>query len=112
MKQTKRIKELSEKIDVTKEYNLVDAVNLLKVNSKVKFVESLDCAVKLGVDPRHADQMVRGTVSLPNMEPVKRLKFLLLPRELKAKKPLKQVPIMLALRNILKKLNLAGQMLM
>ena len=66
MKQTKRIKELSEKIDVTKEYNLVDAVNLLKVNSKVKFVESLDCAVKLGVDPRHADQMVRGTVSLPN----------------------------------------------
>ncbi len=66
MKQTKRIKELSEKIDVTKEYNLADAVNLLKENSKVKFVESLDCAVKLGVDPRHADQMVRGTVSLPN----------------------------------------------
>ena len=38
MKQTKRIKELSEKIDVTKEYNLADAVNLLKENSKVKFV--------------------------------------------------------------------------
>ena len=66
MKQSKRIKELSEKIDVTQEYNLTDAVNLLKENSKVKFVEALDCAVKLGVDPRHADQMVRGTVSLPN----------------------------------------------
>jgi len=66
MKQSKRIKELSEKMDVTKDYNLDDAVNLLKENSKVKFVESLDCAIKLGVDPRHADQMVRGTVSLPN----------------------------------------------
>ncbi|NNG27889.1 MAG: 50S ribosomal protein L1 [Ignavibacteriaceae bacterium] len=66
MKQSKRNKELSKKIDVTQEYNLDDAVNLLKENSKVKFVESLDCAVKLGVDPRHADQMVRGTVSLPN----------------------------------------------
>lgn len=38
----------------------------MKSTSKVKFVESLDCAVKLGVDPRHADQMVRGTVSLPH----------------------------------------------
>ncbi len=66
MKQSKRIKELSEKIDVTQDYNLDDAVNLLKENSKVKFVESLDCSVKLGVDPRHADQMIRGTVSLPN----------------------------------------------
>ena len=66
MKQSKRNKELSEKIDVTQEYNLDDAVNLLKENSKVKFVESLDCAVKLGVDPRHADQMVRGTVSFPD----------------------------------------------
>lgn len=66
MKQSKRNKELSEKIDVTQEYNLADAVGLLKENSKLKFVESLDCAVKLGVDPRHADQMVRGTVSLPN----------------------------------------------
>ena len=66
MKQSKRSKELSEKIDVTQDYNLADAVNLLKENSKVKFVESLDCAIKLGVDPRHAEQMVRGTVSLPN----------------------------------------------
>jgi large subunit ribosomal protein L1 len=45
---------------------LEDAVKILKDNSKVKFNESLDCAIRLGVDPRHADQMLRGTVSLPN----------------------------------------------
>ncbi len=66
MKNSKRNKGLLEKIDLTKEYNLVDAVSILKESSSVKFVESLDCAIKLGVDPRHADQMVRGTVSLPN----------------------------------------------
>ena len=38
----------------------------MKENSKVKFAETLDCAIRLGVDPRHADQMIRGTVSLPN----------------------------------------------
>jgi large subunit ribosomal protein L1 len=45
---------------------LDEAIDTLKGNSKVKFVESLDCAIKLGVDPKHADQMVRGTVSLPH----------------------------------------------
>lgn len=43
-----------------------DAVKTLKDNSSVKFTESLDCAIRLGVDPKHADQMVRGTVSLPH----------------------------------------------
>jgi len=66
MKRSKRFKEILEKIDTNKEYSLADAVKLLKENSKLKFVESLDCAIRLGVDPRHADQMVRGTVSLPN----------------------------------------------
>lgn len=66
MKKSKRIKNLSEKFDDLKEYSLVDAVNHLKESSEVKFTESLDCAIRLGVDPRHADQMVRGTVSLPN----------------------------------------------
>jgi len=66
MKRSKRFKEILEKIDTNKEYSLADAVNLLKESSKLKFVESLDCAIRLGVDPRHADQMVRGTVSLPN----------------------------------------------
>lgn len=66
MKLAKRIKTIREKVDTTKEYTLEEAVKLLKENSKVKFNESLDCAIRLGVDPRHADQMIRGTVSLPH----------------------------------------------
>lgn len=66
MKLTKRQKEIREKVDTKKEYSIADAIKVLKLTSKVKFVESLDCAIRLGVDPRHADQMVRGTVSLPH----------------------------------------------
>ena len=66
MKVTKRTKALREKIDVNKDFFIADAIKLLKENSKVKFVETLDCAIRLGVDPRHADQMVRGTVTLPH----------------------------------------------
>lgn len=66
MKVAKRIKAIREKVDKAKEYSLEDAVKLLKETSKVKFNESLDCAIRLGVDPRHADQMIRGTVSLPH----------------------------------------------
>lgn len=65
MKTSKRIKEIKKAVDSKKEYSITDAVSILKNQSKVKFVESLDCAIRLGVDPRHADQMVRGTVSLP-----------------------------------------------
>ena len=66
MKITKRIKEVQLKVDTNKEYTLQEAVKLLKETSKVKFNESLDCAMRLGVDPRQADQMLRGTVSLPH----------------------------------------------
>ncbi len=66
MKVAKRIKAIKDKVDTTKEYSLEDAVKILKDSSKVKFTESLDCAIRLGVDPRHADQMIRGTVSLPH----------------------------------------------
>lgn len=66
MKGSKRIKSLREQIDTKKEYSIDEAIKLLKEKSSVKFTESLDCAVKLGVDPRHADQMIRGTVSLPH----------------------------------------------
>jgi large subunit ribosomal protein L1 len=65
MKTSKRIKAIKESVDLNKEYSITDAVNIIKQNSKVKFNETLDCAIRLGVDPRHADQMVRGTVSLP-----------------------------------------------
>ncbi len=66
MKLSKRMKEIREKVNLEKEYSLEDAIQTLKDFSKVKFTESLDCAIRLGVDPRHADQMVRGTVSLPH----------------------------------------------
>jgi len=66
MLKSKRIKEISKALDKAKDYSLEEAIKILKEHSKVKFVETLDCAIRLGVDPRHADQMVRGTVSLPH----------------------------------------------
>lgn len=66
MKKTKRNEHVIEKVDTSREYTLNEAIATLKSSSSVKFVESLDCAIRLGVDPRHADQMIRGTVSLPN----------------------------------------------
>jgi large subunit ribosomal protein L1 len=66
MQKTKRTKAILEKVDKTKDYSIIDAIKILKENSKVKYTESLDCAIRLGVDPKHADQMVRGTVALPH----------------------------------------------
>ncbi len=66
MQKSKRNKAISEVVDIKKEYSISEAIQILKNSSKVKFNESLDCAIKLGVDPRHADQMIRGTVSLPH----------------------------------------------
>lgn len=66
MKKSKRNNEILKNVNTAKEYSVEQAVKLLKDNSKVKFAESLDCAIRLGVDPKHAEQMVRGTVSLPN----------------------------------------------
>lgn len=66
MNKTKRTKAILEKVDRTKDYSIIDAIKILKENSNVKFTESLDCAIRLGVDPKHADQMVRGTVALPH----------------------------------------------
>ena len=66
MSASKRYKENFEKIDVNKDYLLDDAFEILTTSKKVKFNESVDLAINLGVDPRHADQIVRGTVSLPH----------------------------------------------
>ena len=66
MKLTKKKKENTKKIDVTKEYGIAEAVSELKKSKPAKFDESVDIAIKLGVDPKHADQVVRGTVSLPH----------------------------------------------
>ncbi len=65
-KLSKRQKLINEKIDRTKVYSLEEAINVLKEVSSVKFVESVDVAVNLGVDPRKSDQVVRGATVLPN----------------------------------------------
>jgi len=66
MKVSKRFKEYKQKIDRLKKYSITEAVNVLKENQSAKFDESVEVAVRLGVNPKHADQMVRGTVALPN----------------------------------------------
>ena len=63
---TKNQKAIAEKFDAEKAYALADATSLVKELSTTKFDASVDLAVRLGVDPRKANQMVRGTVSLPH----------------------------------------------
>lgn len=63
---TKNQKAYAEKVDVDKVYSLAEASALVKECSNVKFDATVDIAVRLGVDPRKANQMVRGTVSLPH----------------------------------------------
>ena len=65
-RQGKKYKLAREKVDVNKYYELEEALKLLKEISFSRFDESVDLAVRLGVNPRHADQMVRGTVLLPH----------------------------------------------
>jgi large subunit ribosomal protein L1 len=62
----KKYKKASEGIDRQKYYSLEEAVQMVIDRSYAKFDESVDIAIRLGVDPRHADQMVRGSVVLPN----------------------------------------------
>lgn len=62
----KRVAKAREGIDPDKSYSLDDAVKLLKERATAKFDETIEIAMNLGVDPRHADQMVRGVVNLPN----------------------------------------------
>jgi large subunit ribosomal protein L1 len=65
MKRSKRYSELVAKVDRTNEYLLEEAVKILKSTATAKFDETVEIAMRLGVDPRHADQMIRGTVTLP-----------------------------------------------
>jgi large subunit ribosomal protein L1 len=66
MSKGKRYKAASETVDREKTYPLDEAVKMVKANAKAKFDETIEVAINLGVDPRHADQMVRGTVNLPH----------------------------------------------
>ena len=62
----KRLKKAREGVDREKLYPLADAIKMVKERAKSKFDETIEIAINLGVDPRHADQMVRGVVNLPN----------------------------------------------
>jgi len=66
VKPTKKRKEAINSVDRSKRYSLVEACALVKQASFAKFDESVDLAVRLGVNPKHADQMVRGAIVLPN----------------------------------------------
>lgn len=60
------MKKLYESVDRNTVYELADAINLVKQNAAAKFDETIEIAINLGVDPKHADQMVRGVVALPH----------------------------------------------
>ena len=76
-RRSKRYKEVLAKVDRTKRYTFEEAVRLALETATAKFDETVEVAVNLGVDPRHADQMVRGSVVLPHGtgKPVKVLVF-------------------------------------
>lgn len=65
-KKGKRYKALLEKVDLTRQYSLAEAVAIAKDCATAKFDESLELHVRLGVDPRHADQQIRSTIVLPH----------------------------------------------
>jgi large subunit ribosomal protein L1 len=62
----KRLKAARQGFDRFKHYPVTEAVKLVKERAKAKFDETVEMAMNLGVDPRHADQMVRGVCNLPN----------------------------------------------
>ena len=66
MKNSKRRNEMLKKVDPQKAYELQEAMTLVKENATAKFDETIELSVRLNVDPRKADQVIRGTVSLPN----------------------------------------------
>ncbi|MBS0621466.1 MAG: 50S ribosomal protein L1 [Verrucomicrobia bacterium] len=65
-RKSKRLREIAKQVDLEREYTLEEAVAILKSCPSVKFDQTVEVALKLGVDPRKSDQQVRATVSLPN----------------------------------------------
>ncbi len=88
MIRSKRYNQAISKIDRDREYSVEEAVKLLKESSKARFDETVEIAMRLGVDPRHADQNVRGTVALPNGTG-KKVKILVLTKGDKVEQALK-----------------------
>jgi large subunit ribosomal protein L1 len=63
---SKRYKDAKDLIEISKSYSVEEAILLIKKSKKLKFDETLDIAINLGVDPKHADQIVKGVVKLPH----------------------------------------------
>lgn len=87
MRRSKRYKEAANKVDRDKLYTLRDAVGLVRETSNAKFEETIEMTVRLGVDPKRSDQMVRGTVELPHGRG-KKVKILVLTKGEKEKEAL------------------------
>ncbi len=85
-KKGKRLKKVNDLVDRNNKYSVEDAMKLAVETAQAKFDESLEVAVKLGVDPKHSDQQVRGAVSLPNGlgKPVRVIVFAKGPKEKEA----------------------------
>jgi large subunit ribosomal protein L1 len=66
MAQDKRLAKAYQSFDRSKTYPLSEAISMVKANARAKFDETVELSMNLGIDPRHADQMVRGLISLPN----------------------------------------------
>jgi len=96
-KRSKAYADAISRVDTKAEYSLREAVDVVKQVSFAKFDETINVDVALGVDPRHADQMVRGTVSLPHGTG-KSVRVLAIVAADKEKKLLKQVLILLVLK--------------
>ncbi|MFC0388073.1 50S ribosomal protein L1 [Muricoccus vinaceus] len=65
-KQGKRLRKINEGLDLDKSLGLAEAISTVKTTANAKFDETIEISMNLGIDPRHADQMVRGVVGLPN----------------------------------------------
>jgi len=107
MKVGKKRKEAEAKYDNTKSYTLLEACNILKQISTTKFDASVDIDVRLGVDPRQANQMVRGVASLPHGLGMWCALWCFV-LQTKRKKPKQRVQITLVWTIILKRLQAVG----
>lgn len=87
MKQGKRFKKVSSQVDSQKKYSVTEAFDLVVKTAQAKFDETIDVAIRLGVDPKQSDQQVRGAIALPNGlgKEVKILVFAKGPKETEAK---------------------------
>jgi ribosomal protein L1 len=103
-KQSKRFRAVAAKVQ-PKDYTIADAVEIVKQTASAKFAEAVDIAVRLGVDPKKADQAIRGTVALPHGIG-KDVRVLVIAKQER------QAPIMSALRIILKRYSRAGRISM